>query len=110
MVRAGVDCSATKPEATSRLRRLAPGRQNARMNKRLRHHLAVVIAGVVVASAAPLAHAYVRAKTSDGIPIYRTGSCTSVTMYSNGFVEAQIMSRDEMAKSLAAAAHAWSPD
>ncbi len=80
------------------------------MSRRLRHHLAAVIAGAVVASAAPLAHAYVRAKTSDGIPIYWTGSCTSVTMYSNGFVEAQIMSRDEMAKSLAAAAHAWSPD
>jgi hypothetical protein len=76
-----------------------------------RHHLAVIIAGAVVAQAGSAAHAYVRAKTtSDMIPIYWTGSCTTVTMYSNGFVEAQIMSRDEVAKSLSAAAHAWSPD
>jgi len=79
------------------------------MSRRPRHHLAAVIAGAMVASAAP-AHAYVRAKTSDGIPIYWTESCTSVTLYSNGFVESQAMSRDEVAKSLSAAAHAWSPD
>jgi hypothetical protein len=80
------------------------------MSRRLRHHLAAVIAGAIVTSAAPMAHAYVRAQTSDGIPIYWTESCTSVTLYSNGFVESQAMSRDEVAKSLSAAAHAWSPD
>lgn len=62
---------------------------------------------VVILAVGPAARAYVRAKTPDGIPVYWTTSCATATVYLNGF---SMMSRDEVAKSLGAAAHAWSPD
>jgi hypothetical protein len=53
------------------------------------------------------AAAYVRRKTDGGIPEYWQASCVSATIYLNGF---NMMTRDEVAKSIAAAAHTWSPD
>jgi hypothetical protein len=55
----------------------------------------------------PPADAYVRRKTDGGIPEYWQASCVSATIYLGGF---DMMTRDEVAKSLAAAAHTWSPD
>jgi hypothetical protein len=80
------------------------------MNRRTRRFLVsapALVGALSVVAASPAAHAYVRAKTADGIPVYWTTSCASVTIYLNGF---SMMSRDEVAKSLGAAAHAWSPD
>ena len=55
----------------------------------------------------PPAAAYVRRKTDGGIPEYWQASCVSATIYLNGF---NMMTRDEVAKSISAAAHTWSPD
>jgi hypothetical protein len=78
------------------------------MKRRARRSLASAFVGALCAVAAsPAAHAYVRSKTADGIPVYWTTSCASATIYLNGF---SMMTRDEVAKSLGAAAHAWSPD
>jgi hypothetical protein len=76
------------------------------MNGRSSQIVAAALAGALFV-AAPAARAFVRAKTVDGIPVYWTTNCTTVTIYLNGFT---MMSRDETAKSLGAAAHAWSPD
>jgi MYXO-CTERM domain-containing protein len=63
-----------------------------------------------VAFAAPpmagTAQAYVRAINDYGAAFYWPSSCATVTIYLNGFT---MMTADEVAKSIAAAAHAWSP-
>jgi len=51
--------------------------------------------------------AYVRKLTDGGIPEYWQQSCTSATVYLNGFT---MLSRDEGAEAVAGAAHAWSPE
>jgi hypothetical protein len=62
---------------------------------------------VVLASAGP-ARAYVRATEQHSqLPTFWTSSCEIVTIYTNGFTQ---MTTDEVAKSIAAAAHAWSPE
>lgn len=50
--------------------------------------------------------AYVRGVSDNGAPLYWPTSCAAVTIYLNGF---SMMTPDEVAKSIAAAAHAWSP-
>jgi hypothetical protein len=52
------------------------------------------------------ARAYVRYITDEGKPYYWPMSCAPVTVYLNHF---QQMTPDEVAKSITAAAHAWSP-
>jgi MYXO-CTERM domain-containing protein len=52
------------------------------------------------------ASAYVRKRTDGGIDEYWQVSCIPMTIYMNGYTG---MSRDEVAKSIAAAAHTWSP-
>jgi hypothetical protein len=64
-------------------------------------------AALAAAVASPPAHAYTRALSPAGIPVYWTTSCVSLTIYLNGF---SMMSPDQVAKSLGAAAHTWSPD
>ena len=75
----------------------------------------VAALGVTAAAAVPPAQAFVRA-TTDGAPIYWTTSCAAVTVYLNpSFTLADSGNpqsssvRDQVAKSVAAAAHAWSP-
>jgi hypothetical protein len=53
------------------------------------------------------ARGFVRYKTDGGKPFYWPDSCVAVTIYLNGFSQ---MRPDEVAKSVAAAAHTWSPD
>jgi len=71
----------------------------------------IVVSLAIAALTAPLfarpAQAYVRALQSEtGPPFYWPTSCAAVTIYLNGF---STMTSDEVAKSIAAAAHAWSP-
>jgi len=70
--------------------------------------LAVVAALVVASLAARPARAYVRA-TAKGtqLPSFWDSGCQVVTIYTNGYTD---MTTDEIAKSIAAAAHAWSPE
>ncbi|HVY39384.1 MAG TPA: MYXO-CTERM sorting domain-containing protein [Polyangia bacterium] len=64
------------------------------------------LAAALVAPAA--AQAYVRAHAAQSPqPTFWDAGCQVVTIYLNGFTA---MSPDEVAKSIAAAAHAWSPD
>jgi len=77
----------------------------------------IAIALAASALAAPFlarpAHAYVRALSDSGYQLYWPSSCAAVTIYLNGFslISADaMMTSDEVAKSIAAAAHAWSPD
>jgi MYXO-CTERM domain-containing protein len=67
--------------------------------------LSLLAAAVVMAAGAP-AWGYVRKRTDGGIPEYWQVSCIPATIYTYGFGE---MTRDQVAKSLAAAAHTWSP-
>jgi hypothetical protein len=68
---------------------------------------AIVLVGAMVgAGAGPRAWAFTREKTDDGIPAYWTTSCVTATVYLNGF---SMMTPDAVAKSIGAAAHAWSP-
>jgi len=53
------------------------------------------------------AHAYVRYQSKDGVPLYWKTSCVPVAIYLNGFTQ---LDADEVAKSVSAAAHTWSPD
>ena len=53
------------------------------------------------------ASAYVRKLTDSGLPEYWSQSCLPVTVFMGGFTE---MKRDEVAKSVAAGAHAWGPN
>jgi hypothetical protein len=66
----------------------------------------VLLVAALVALGAGPAWGFVRTKTKAGIPIYWTAGCATATVYLNGF---SMMTRDEVAKSIAAAAHAWSP-
>jgi hypothetical protein len=68
--------------------------------------LAALIAAMVAASAGHTAWAFTRDKTDEGTPIYWTTSCVTATVYLNGFT---MMTPDAVAKSIGAAAHAWSP-
>jgi MYXO-CTERM domain-containing protein len=70
--------------------------------------IALVLGTLVFAAppAARTAHAYVRAINDYGAAFYWPTSCATVTIYLNGFT---MMTADEVAKSIAAAAHAWSP-
>jgi len=52
------------------------------------------------------AGAYVRKQTDGGIPEYWQVSCIPLTVYMYGFPD---MTRDQVAKSIGAAAHTWSP-
>jgi MYXO-CTERM domain-containing protein len=69
----------------------------------------IAISLAIAALTAPLfvrpAQAYVRALSASGVPVYWPSSCAAVTIYLNGFS----MTSDEVAKSISAAAHAWSP-
>ena len=65
--------------------------------------VAAVIALTIITSTA---HAYVHERNENDLPKYWQASCVSVTVYTNGF---SMMTRDEIAKSIAAAAHTWSP-
>jgi MYXO-CTERM domain-containing protein len=65
--------------------------------------LLIVVASVAIASPA---RAYVRSLTDGGIPKYWQTSCIPIAVYQNTFTD---MTRDEVAKSIAAAAHTWSP-
>jgi hypothetical protein len=71
------------------------------------------LAIVALAAGAPIlvgpshpAQAYVRGVSDEGTPLYWSSSCAAVTIYLNGF---SMMTPDEVGKSIAAAAHAWSP-
>ncbi|MFL5303920.1 MAG: MYXO-CTERM sorting domain-containing protein [Polyangia bacterium] len=64
------------------------------------------LVSVLMAPAA--SRAYVRARAAQSpLPTFWDAGCQVVTIYLNGFTA---MSADEVAKSIAAAAHAWSPD
>jgi MYXO-CTERM domain-containing protein len=67
--------------------------------------LSLLTVAVLAATAAP-ARGYVRSRVDGGIPKYWQTSCVPLTIYLNGFAA---MTRDEVAKSIGAAAHAWSP-
>ena len=55
-----------------------------------------------------MSRAYVRAHAAQSLlPTFWDAGCQIVTIYPSGFTE---MTSDEVAKSIAAAAHAWSPD
>jgi hypothetical protein len=56
------------------------------------------------------AQAYVRYKTASGVPWYWKESCVPVTIYLNDFDKKTGNSANQVAKSIAAAGHAWSPD
>jgi hypothetical protein len=75
--------------------------------ERLRARLAAAALVVAAALEDGRAQAYVRYKTDDGKPFYWPDSCVAVTIYLNGFTQ---MRPNEVAKSVAAAAHTWSPD
>ena len=63
---------------------------------------------LAVLTAPAVSHAYVRAHAAQSLlPTFWDAGCQIVTIYPNGFTE---MTSDEVAKSIAAAAHAWSPD
>ncbi|HEY5090269.1 MAG TPA: hypothetical protein VIK30_09870, partial [Polyangia bacterium] len=65
------------------------------------------VAAVVISTLSQRpAAAYVRGVSEQGYPLYWKGSCAAVTIYLNGF---SMMTSDEVAKAIAAAAHAWSP-
>jgi hypothetical protein len=68
--------------------------------------LSLLAAGVFAVTAAPPASGFVRKKTDGGVDEYWQVTCIPLTVYTNGFTD---MTRDEVAKSVAAAAHAWSP-
>lgn len=65
-----------------------------------------LLAVAVSVAMTPPARAYVRSRVDGGIPKYWQTSCLSIAVYLNTFAD---MSRDEVAKSVAAAAHTWSP-
>ena len=63
---------------------------------------------LAVLTAPAVSRAYVRAHAAQSLlPTFWDAGCQIVTIYPNGFTE---MTSDEVAKSIAAAAHAWSPD
>src|ERR1700679_2329202 len=76
----------------------------------MRVRIATALVLATLAFAAPpvagTAHAYVRAINDYGAAFYWPSSCATATIYLNGFT---MMTADEVAKSIAAAAHTWSP-
>ncbi len=74
----------------------------------MRARIATALVAAALASTLPArpAAAYVRGVSDNGAPLYWASSCAAVTIYLNGF---SMMTSDEVAKSIAAAAHAWSP-
>jgi hypothetical protein len=72
---------------------------------------ALAIAFVLALGASP-AHAFVRSRTeNNGNSLKFWGeSCIPVTIYLNGLPERVNFTHDAVVKSIAAAAHAWSPD
>jgi hypothetical protein len=56
------------------------------------------------------AHAFVRYTTDRGVPWFWKDSCVPVTIYLNDFDTKAGWPPNQVAKSVAAAAHAWSPD
>lgn len=93
----GAACGAGAAEAT----RLTPLRRSAAIAR-----LSLLTAAVFAVTGATPAWGYVRKKTDGGIDQYWQLSCIPLTIYLNGFTD---MTRDEVAKSVAAAAHTWSP-
>jgi MYXO-CTERM domain-containing protein len=73
---------------------------------RVRIAISLAIAALTAPPLMRPAQAYVRALSASGVPLYWPQSCAAVTIYLNGF---SMMTSDEVAKSIAAAAHAWSP-
>jgi MYXO-CTERM domain-containing protein len=73
---------------------------------RARIATAFVTAALISTLTARPAAAYVRGVTDQSKVLYWPTSCAAVTIYLNGF---SMMTSDEVAKSIAAAAHAWSP-
>jgi MYXO-CTERM domain-containing protein len=73
-------------------------------------HRTTALALALAAALAPArpARAYIRALTSEPpyLPVYWSSPCEVVTIYLNDFTQ---LSSDEVAKSIAAAAQAWSP-
>ena len=68
--------------------------------------LSLLTAAVFALTGATAAWGYVRKKTDGGIDEYWQLSCIPLTVYLNSFTD---MTRDEVAKSVGAAAHTWSP-
>jgi hypothetical protein len=74
----------------------------------MRGRIGVAFALTAVALLASPAQAYVReVNDKTGMPLYWPTSCAAVTIYLNGF---SMMTPDEVSKSIAAAAHAWSAE
>ena len=76
------------------------------MTRWLRCARLVLLTGVALALASPPAWGYVRKKTDGGLDEYWQPNCVQVNVYIYDFDR---MSRDEIAKSVSAAAHTWSP-
>jgi len=73
-----------------------------------RRRAAGVALGLAALAVARPAGAYVRAVAdTTQLPVFWSSSCAVVTIYLNGFTQ---LTSDQVAKSLAAAAQAWSPD
>ncbi len=66
----------------------------------------IVAALLALPIVTPTAHAYVQKLNERGQREYWQASCVSVSVYINGFA---MMTRDEIAKSIGAAAQSWSP-
>lgn len=76
------------------------------MGAATRTALLPLMALAVLGLTASPASAYVRKQNDAGIAEYWQVNCIPVTVYMNGYTG---MTRDEVAKSIAAAAHTWSP-
>ena len=100
-------CSTGYDAPTHRKDRVRRPVDRLRLHGLLRAATTAAALVVVLASAGP-ARAYVRATEQHSqLPTFWTSSCEIVTIYTNGFAQ---MTTDEVAKSIAAAAHAWSPE
>ncbi len=74
----------------------------------MRHGPLTAAALALALANAPPARAYVRATAQQsGLPSFWASGCEVVTIYTNGYTG---MTTDEIAKSIGAAAHAWSPE
>jgi MYXO-CTERM domain-containing protein len=69
--------------------------------------LVIAVALIAASLSSRMAQAYVRSVNTQGNQLYMSSSCETVTIYLNGFTA---MTPDEVAKSIGAAAAAWSPD
>ena len=105
--RAGVGAGVARPAGGGVARRRARGggaadswrgwQRSARLS---------LLAAVALAVAGAPAWGFVRKKTDGGLAEYWQPSCIPLDVYINDFAG---MSRDEVAKSISAAAHTWSP-